>query len=95
MIQTGNITAVGVVGPSIRVTGAFNFAVTGAFDAAAVLERSYDGGTTYTPVQYPDGTAWAITQPVSARFHEYAAVALYRVRCTSYTAGEMVWRLSQ
>lgn len=72
----------------------FNISIKGTFSATIALERSFDGGTTWWPVTYPDGTAITYTGAVSTNWEESEDEVFYRLKCT-YTSGTVTFRLSQ
>lgn len=72
----------------------FNISIKGTFSATIALERSFDGGATWWPVTYPDGTAITYTIPVSTQWEESENLVRYRLKCT-YTSGTVTFRLSQ
>lgn len=93
---TGSFTAVstGTAVPIAR-RGDFNISLSGTFSATVQLERSFDGGTTWLPVTYIDGTAISWTAPISTSFSEPELGVQYRFNCTAYTSGTVSWRISQ
>lgn len=82
--------------PASEFSGNFSVNVWGTFTATAVLEKSYDGGTTWLSTQKDLATAatsW--TAPASVVIYEPESGVLYRVRCSAYTSGTISWRISQ
>jgi hypothetical protein len=90
----GAFTAVGV-GAAFTPFGNFNLSVWGTFVGSVVLERSFDGGTTYTQASFPDGTTPTLTAPMSGTWNEKEKGTAYRFRCSAFTSGTINWRLSQ
>lgn len=82
---------------AIVLYGDFNFSLRGTFAATIVLEKSFDGGTTWIPVSL-DGTGSPVSlvsQGASIVTQEVEAGMLYRVNCPSYASGSAFWRISQ
>lgn len=72
-----------------------NVSVSGTFVGTAVLERSFDAGTTYIPVLRPGGnTAVSYTAPSSEVLEEPEKGVLWRLRCSAYTSGTIDYRIS-
>jgi len=93
-VVQGTLAATGTIGP-FMAQGEFNVAVWGTFSGTAVLEKSYDGGTTYIPVDFNSGTvAASFTAPVATTVREPEAGCLYILNCTTYTSGTMNLRMS-
>lgn len=96
LLDVCTVTQANVTGSAVRVTGQFNVTATAAsFTGIVRLERSLDGGVTYFPVGYPDGAPVQITGSVSVTLTEPNQNALYRFRCTNYTAGTIFCQISQ
>jgi hypothetical protein len=93
--ETGSISAAGATCAPVRLAGAYNLTISGAFAASAVWERSFDGGTTWYPLTYPDGTPLILSGPCSLAFEESRMAVIGRMRSLSWTAGEMNWRVSR
>jgi hypothetical protein len=93
---TGTFTATGT-GTAVPVArrGDFNISLWGTFAGTVTLERSFDGGSTWLPVTYIDGSAISWTAPISTTFAEPEAGVSYHFNCTSYTSGTVSWRISQ
>lgn len=94
-VETGAISAAGAISAPFRLHGPFNLTVTGVFAASAVLERSFDGGQTWFPMTYPDGSQVIITSPCSLSLEASRMTVLGRIRCLAYASGELAWRLSR
>ena len=75
--------------------GDFNVTLTGTFTATVAAERSLDGGLTWAPYAYVDGTPIAWSAPCSLSLPEPEDTALWRLNCTSHVLGAVNWRLSQ
>jgi hypothetical protein len=73
----------------------FNVSVWGTFVGSVRPCRSFDGGTTWLPLTYADGTIISWTVPATMSFVEHERGVLYRVNCTAFTSGTINWRLSQ
>ena len=62
--------------------------VQGTFVATAALERSYDAGTTWVPVELTPNTPYARTAPGSVIFYEpLDQDVLYRWKLSAFTSG--------
>jgi len=93
-VVTGSFTATGA-GSDFSVYGVFNIAVWGTFDATAVLQKTFDGGTTWIGVLSPyTGTAVSITASGALQFAECEQGVSYRLDCSTYVSGTMNYRLS-
>lgn len=95
-----NVIASGIfsgTGPdtAVLMLGAFNISIWGTFVATIEFERSFDGGTTWIPVCFPDGTPIRFFAPKSGAWAEIEAGVYYRVRCSAYTSGAANWRISR
>ena len=107
----GSITASGVITLPVAAStatsaatvfyGAFNVALSGTFSGTVLFEKSYDGGTTWIAVAR-DVTgalasyALALTaQSLNLTMCEVEPSVCWRLRCTAFTSGELVYRLSQ
>lgn len=77
--------------------GFFNVSVYGSFTiATVVLERTFDGGTTWLPVYDDAGNAITFTAAGSKRVRELEAGVHYRLRCSVYTTVTNLYgRISQ
>lgn len=85
---TGNGTAAQFLGP-------FNVELSGTWTGTVVLERSFDGGTTYiSAAMDTTGTAASYTANVSIVVVETEPGVLYRVRCSVFGSGTIAYRLS-
>lgn len=91
----GTFTATGT-GASVPVArrGDLNLSLWGTFAATVTLQRSFDGGTTWLPLTYIDGTTPSWTGAISTPWPEAELGVLYRFACT-YTSGTVNWRISQ
>jgi hypothetical protein len=72
----------------------FNFSLWGTFVGTVIVDRSFDGGTTWLPLTAL-GTSISFTAPCSEVFEEPEDGVIYRVRCSAYTSGTINYRLSQ
>ncbi len=91
---SGSLSAVGAA-PGMYCHRDFNVSVSGTFVGTVVFERSFDGGTTYIPVAFSDGTTVSFSGPMSSTWSEPESGVMYRVRFSAYTSGSVSWRLSQ
>lgn len=77
--------------------GWFNVAVFGTFTTATVvLERTFDGGTTWLQAYDEAGAAITFTAAGAKRVRELEAGVYYRLRCSVYTTvTSLLGRMSQ
>lgn len=71
----------------------FNISVWGTFSGTVVVERSFDGGTTWIP-KWPDAV-YSISSPVTFSDSEPEEGVRYRLNCTSLSNGPVNYRVSQ
>lgn len=71
----------------------FNISVWGTFSGTVVVERSFDGGTTWIP-KWPDAV-YSISSPVTFSDSEPEEGVRYRLNCTSFSSGQINYRVSQ
>lgn len=82
-------------GTSAQFYGVFNLELSGTWAATVVLERSFDGGTTFVAAaRDTSGTAASYTANVSIVVNEPEPGVIYRVRCSAFTSGTVAYRLS-
>ena len=94
-VQSGAFSGTGA-GAGVALCGPFNLSVWGTFVATVVVERSFDGGTTWLPLSLDTyGTTVSLTAPCSLIVSEPETGVLYRLRCSAFTSGTASWRLSQ
>jgi hypothetical protein len=93
-VASGALTSVSA-GAQFAPTGVFNISVWGTFVGTAVIQRSFDGGTTWISLTDVAGTANAYTAPFSLMADEPEIGVAYRINCTAYTSGTINWRFSQ
>lgn len=77
--------------------GWFNVSCYGSFTTATlVLERTFDGGTTWLPVYDEAGNAVTFTAAGSKRVREIEKGVYYRLRCSVFTTVTTLYgRISQ
>lgn len=93
--DVGTFTATGN-GASAQVDGNFNIAVWGTFVGTVVLERSFDGGTTWIPRMWEfTQTNVSLTSQTSGVMSEPELGVLYRFRCSAFTSGTINYRISK
>ena len=94
---TGNgLTFIPEPAQDLKHVVGFNVSVWGTFVGTAVLERSFDAGTTWIPVLRPGGnTAVSYTAPSSEVLYEPEDSVMYRLRCSAWTSGTINYRLSK
>lgn len=82
-------------GTSAQFLGQFNVSMWGTYSATVILERSFDGGTTFLPLPTDTiGTANAYTAPTTLVVNEPEPGAIYRLRCSVYASGTVNYRLA-
>jgi len=90
-------------GDSLQVSGNYNIQLSGTFVGTFVLERSFDNGLNWAAIsKNTDGAAASYTAPVSLSVFEPKSGpatpaepnVLVRWRCTAYTSGTCVARIS-
>lgn len=75
--------------------GQFNVSLWGTFSGTVIIERSFDGGTTFLPLATDTiGTANAYTVPVTLSVNESEPGAIYRLRCSAYVSGTISYRMA-
>ena len=84
-VLTGSITETGATS-STDCGQRFNLSLSGFGSATVDLERSFDGGSTWQALE----SFTADSEKVGTS-HEGAS---YRLNCTSYTSGTIVYRIS-
>lgn len=98
-IVVGTLTAISGGLPFLPVCGRdFNCTISGAFSAAAGLQRSFD----YDPDNPEDATWYTVVSDetrqllgMSFIWNEPEYYVIYRVYCSSYTSGTISYRISQ
>ena len=80
---------------AMQVRGGVNITLSGTFVATVQPQRSFDGGTTWHSLATLDGFAVrSFTAPISLPLWEPEEGVLYRLACTAYSSGTVVYRLS-
>lgn len=74
--------------------GDYNVTLSGAFSGVVQIERSFDAGTSWSPITAL-GTLIALNGPCSEIFSEPEASVRYRLTCTSLSSGTISYRISQ
>jgi hypothetical protein len=93
-VIAGNFVATGN-SSTTRFIGQFNVSLWGTFSGTVILERSFDGGTTFLPLPTDTiGTANAYTVPVTLVVNEPEPGAIYRLRCSAYVSGTINYRMA-
>lgn len=90
---TGTLTATGQ-SAGVIVRGDFNVTFTGTFSATIQVERSFDSGSSWSPLTAL-GTGFTFSGPATEIFSEPEFGVKYRVNCTAYTSGTISYRISQ
>lgn len=73
----------------------FSVYIYGSFAATAVVQRSFDLGTTWVTVPKPDLTDASFTAPINFSAEEPVPGTLWRVRCSAYTSGTISYQFIQ
>ena len=98
-VLSGSFAATGAspAANNIELAGIAHLTLSGTFVGTVVLERSFDGGTTWFPAFHTNGgAAISFTAPVCmpiACGDELGV--LHRLNCTAYTSGTIAYRLSR
>lgn len=92
VVLTGTLAATGT-SPLFCFYGAFNVSLWGTWSATVVLNRSFDGGTTWLTRTDALGSG-SYTANTSFRIAEPEKGVLYQISCTAYTSGTINYRLS-
>jgi hypothetical protein len=92
-VVTGSFTS-STTSPLWGLYGWFNIAIWGTFSATTAVNKSYDGGSTWIPVTYPQTSVIvSLTAPISVILFEPERGVLYQLSCT-YTSGTQNYRMS-
>ncbi|WP_017773843.1 hypothetical protein [Paraburkholderia kururiensis] len=92
-VVAGTLASV-AAGTSSAFLGRFNFAVWGTFVATVILQKSYDGGTTWIAARDENGNIISLTAAGSLVVSEPEPGVLYEPSCTAYTSGTVNYRMS-
>ncbi|MFN3371015.1 MAG: hypothetical protein ACK4Z0_05760 [Sphingomonadaceae bacterium] len=88
------LTAPGQSTTPTAFSGRFNVSLWGAFEGTAVLERSFNGGSSWIPCASL-GQPVVFDRPFSETIFSSEEGILYRVRVLTLTSGAIQARLSQ
>jgi len=100
VVGTGSFSATGN-GQGVQLVrrGDFNVSIWIAsgntFAGTVVAERSFDGGVTWLPFTYIDGSAPSWSAPMSTILSEPENGVFWRLRCSVFTSGTINWRIGQ
>lgn len=72
----------------------FNIELAGTFVATVVVDRSFDGGITWVSCTSL-GTLISFSGQVSETLKNFEPGVSYRFRCTAYTSGTVLTRMSE
>lgn len=101
VIIEGQLTATGATSPlpvsdSAIPSRNININIAGTFSASIDVERSFDNGLSWNKVsKNADGATATYTAPCSLQAMETEIGVAYRLNCTSYTSGTILYRLSR
>jgi hypothetical protein len=84
---SGSFTGTGQ-SSTIELYGDFAYSLSGFGTATVRLERSFDNGATWKVVR-------SDTADIENNGKEVLSKVLYRVNCSAYTSGTIVYRVSQ
>lgn len=94
VVVTGTFTGTGS-SASPQMYGTFNIELSGTWTGTVVLERSFDGGTTFiAAAKDTSGSAASYTANVSIVVNEVEPGVLYRWRCSTFGSGTIAYRIS-
>lgn len=95
-IITGSFSATGSSPGAAFFKGGINIALWGTFVATVQVERSFDGGANFMPVERDtNGTNLTFSSPDSVIAEEVESAVIWRLTCTNYTSGQVNYRVSQ
>lgn len=84
-------------GTAVAIQGHANVLIGGSFVATVQVQKSFDGGVTWFIVSRD--SAGALAEYTSPGFNgtiiEPESQILYRVECTAFTSGTVIWRISR
>ena len=84
-------------GAAVAIQGHANVLIGGSFVATVQVQKSFDGGATWFIVSRD--SAGALAEYTSPGFNgtiiEPESQILYRVECTAFTSGTVIWRISR
>lgn len=93
LVVTGTFTGTGL-SPFYAFYGPFNVSVWGTFSGTILLQRSFDGGTTFlTRTDTPLGSG-SFTAEASFGISECEAGVLYLLNCSAFVSGTVNYRMS-
>ncbi|MEP9353885.1 hypothetical protein ABLE93_09830 [Xanthobacter sp. KR7-65] len=93
---SGTFTAVGTSSTFSPIPGrGFNLSIWGTFVGTLVLERSFDGGTTWLSLTAAGVLISTFNGAASEIFEEPEYNVQYRLRCAAYGSGTVNYRVSQ
>ena len=94
-VVTGTLGGTGG-GTALRALPGAPVSVTlsGAWAGTVVIERSYDGGTTFVAISMPAPLSYTANVSIDVQNASQEIGVLYRVNCTAYTSGTVAYRLS-
>lgn len=94
VLLSGTFTGVGQ-SASIELWGEFNLSLYGTFTATVQLERSMDGSNWMAVSADGIGTPASYTKAIGLAGLEIEPAVLYRLDCTAWTSGTVIYRISQ
>lgn len=85
-------TLANTAAPGLIVLGNMSVTISGTFNADIRLQRSFDGGTTFTQCIDEAGHPIAISVPGEMKFSETEPGVLYRVAPVNFVSGTWTYR---
>jgi len=76
-------------------SGCFNYSLSGTFVGTVVVEKTFDGGTTWLSAFDKFGASLSKTAPAAHILEEHEKGVGYRARVSAYTSGTINIRFSQ
>jgi hypothetical protein len=96
LVREHTFTAATQTTAAAPVHGVFNVSVIGTLTGTIVVERSFDGGTTWVQAWAPGTTTlMQFTAPGSVQVTEPEPGVAWRLRASALTAGTPLGRISQ
>lgn len=86
-VVTGSFTGTGQ-SSSVVITGGFNLSLSGFGSGTVSIERSFDNGSTWNTIE-------SYTTDTEKRGCEPENGILYRLNCSDYSSGTIVYRISK
>lgn len=72
-----------------------NLAVWGVFVGTVIVQKSFDGGTTWIQTTANGVATHSLTTPAAETDAEWESNVLWRMTCSAFTSGTINYRISQ